>query len=85
MLLLIETWAEACFWFSDCTSCSIVWCDSESSRSIHVSGNANPGLCPCRRRANSDTNCVVIGGFERAISAMIRIKFFGSFSAISII
>ena len=83
MLLLIETWPDACFWLSDWTSCSIVRCDSESSCSIHVSGNANAALCPCKRRANSDTNSLVIGGFDRAMSAITKTRFFRSFSATS--
>ena len=54
MLLLMETWSAACCWFPDCTNCSIVRPDSDSSCSIQVSGNARAGLCPCSRRANSD-------------------------------
>ena len=50
-----------------------------------LKGIANAGLCPRRRRANSETNWVVIGGFDRAISAITRIRLFGSFSAISVI
>ena len=85
MLLLMETWSAACCWFSDCTDCSIVRPDSESRCSIQVSGNASAGLCPCNRRANSATNELAIGGFDRAMSAITRIRLFGSFSAISII
>ena len=44
MLLLIETWPEACFWVSDCTNCSMVNPDSESRCSIHVSGKAKAEL-----------------------------------------
>jgi len=36
VLLLIDTWSDACCWFSDCTNCSIVRCDSASHCSIHV-------------------------------------------------
>ena len=85
MLLLMETWSEACCWFSDRTSCSIVDADSESRCSIQVSGNASAGPCPCRRRANSAINELTIGGFDRAMSAITRIRFFGSFSATSVI
>ena len=85
MLLLMETWSAACCWFSDCTNCSIVRPDSDSRCSIQVSGNARAGPCPCRRRANSATNELTIGGFDRAMSAITRIRLFGSFAAISVI
>ena len=85
MLLLIETWSAACCWFSDRINCSIVRPDSESRCSIHVSGNARAELCPCNRRANSATNELTIGGFDRAMSAITRIRLFGSFSAVSVI
>ena len=85
MLLLTETWSAAFCWFSDRTSCSIVRLDSESRCSIQVSGNASAVLCPCNRRANSATNELTIGGFDRAMSAVSKIRLFGSFSAISII
>jgi len=85
MLLLMETWSAACCWFPDCTNCSIVRPDSDNSCSIQVSDNAKAGLCPCSRRVNSETNGVVIGGLDRAMSAITRIRLFGSFSAISII
>ena len=84
MLLLIETWSPACSCVSDCTNCSIVKPDSKSRCSIHVSGNANAGLCPCSRRASSATNELTIGGLDRAMSAMTRIRLFGSCSATSI-
>ena len=82
---LMETWSVACRWFSDRTSSSIVNPDSESLCSIHVSGKANAGPCPCKRRANSAINELTIGGFDRAMSAITRIRFFGSFSATSVI
>jgi hypothetical protein len=50
-----------------------------------VSGSASAALCPCRRRASSATNELTIGGFERAMSAITRIRLFGSCSATSII
>ena len=62
MLLLIDTWSEACCWFSNCTNCSIVRCDSASRCSIHVNARAKAALCPCKRRANSATNALPIGG-----------------------
>src|SRR6476659_9143760 len=64
MLLLIDTWLAACCWIPDCTSCSIVVWDSESRCSIHVSGSASAGPCPCHRRESSETNDVLIGGFD---------------------
>ena len=62
---------------SDCTSCSIVRPDSDSRCSIQVSGSASAALCPCSRRASSATNELTIGGFERAMSAITRIRLFG--------
>ena len=85
MVLLIETWSPACFCVSDCTSCSIVKPDSESRCSIQVSGKASAALCPCNRRASSATNELTIGGFERAMSAITRIRLLGSCRATSII
>ena len=85
MLLLIETWSAACSWVSDCTSCSMVRPDSASRCSIQVSGKASGRLCPCSRRASSATNELTIGGLERAMSAVTRIRLFGSCSATSII
>ena len=84
-MLLIETWTPACSWVSDCTSWSIEKPDSESRCSIQVSGKASAALCPCNRRANSATNEPTIGGFERAMSAITRIRLLGSLSAVSII
>ena len=78
MLLLIETWSAACCWFSSCTSCSMVRPDSASRCSIQVSGSASAALCPCSRRASSATNALVIGGSDRAMSAITRIRLFGS-------
>ena len=43
------------------------------------------GPLPCNRRASSATNELTIGGFDRAMSAITRIRLFGSFSAISVI
>ena len=85
MVLLIETWAAACSWVSACTSCSIEKPDSDSRCSIQVSGNARSGPCPCNRRVSSATNELTIGGFDRAISAITRIRLFGSCSAVSVI
>ena len=85
MLLLIETWSEACCWFSSCTNCSIVRCDSASHCSIHVNASAKAALWPCNRRVSSATNALAIGGVDRAMSAMTRIRLFGSRSAVSII
>ena len=59
--------------------------DSARRCSIHVSGSASAGLCPCSRRANSETNDVVIGGSDRAMSATTRIRLLGSLSAMSVI
>ncbi len=70
MLLLMETWSAACCWLPDRTSCSMLRPDTASCCSIQVSGMARAGPCPCRRRVSSDTNGVVIGGSERAMSAM---------------
>ena len=53
--------------------------------SIQVSGKASAALCPCSRRASSATNELTIGGFERAMSAITRIRLLGSCSAISTI
>ncbi|MFI5293843.1 MAG: hypothetical protein ACHQ0Y_02320 [Thermodesulfovibrionales bacterium] len=85
MLLLMETWSAACCWFSECTDCSIVRPDSERRCSIQVSGNARAGLCPCSRRVNSATNELTMGGSDRAMSAITRIRLFGSVSAVSVI
>ncbi len=85
MVLLIDTWSAACCWFSSCTICSMVMLDSASRCSIQVSGKARAGPCPCRRRASSATNGLTMGGSERAMSAITRIRLFGSLSAISII
>jgi hypothetical protein len=85
MVLLTETWSAAWRWFSSSTICSIVWLDSASRCSIHVSGKARAGPCPCRRRASSAMNGLTIGGLDRAMSAITRIRLFGSLSAISII
>jgi len=85
MLLLMESWSAACCWLSACTSCSMVRPDSESRCSIQVSGRASAWLWPCNRRANSATNAPAIGGFERAISAVARIRLLGSVAAISVI
>ena len=85
MVLLIETWTPACSCVSACTSCSIDRPDSDRHCSIQVSGSASAALCPCSRRASSATNELTIGGFERAMSAITRIRLFGSCSATSII
>ena len=85
MLLLIETWSAACCWFSERTNCSMVSPDSDSRCSIQVSGNARAGPCPCNRRVSSATNELTIGGSDRAMSAITRIRLFGSFPAISVI
>jgi hypothetical protein len=85
MLFEIETCADACFCVSDCTSCSMVRPSSERRCSIQVSGSASAALCPCSRRASSATNELTIGGLERAMSATMRIRLFGSCSATAII
>jgi hypothetical protein len=84
MLLLIETWSAACCWFSDCTNAR--WSGplrQAAARSRSAAGPA-PGP-PLQRRASSATKALTIGGFERAMSAITRIRLFGSFSAISVI
>jgi hypothetical protein len=78
MLLPMDTWSAACCWFSTCTNCSMVWSDSASCCSIQVSGKASAELWPWSRRANSATKASDRGGFERAMSAITRIRFFGS-------
>ncbi len=83
MLLLIETWSAACLRVSDWTSCSMVRPDSDNRCSIQVSGSASARLCPCRRRASSATKELTIGGLERAMSAVTRIRLLGSRSAVS--
>ena len=85
MLLLMESWSAACCWLSACTSCSMVSPDSESRCSIQVNGKASAWFCPCNRRASSATNGPTIGGFERAMSAITRIKLLGSAAEISVI
>jgi hypothetical protein len=52
--------------------------DSERRCSIQVSGKASAGPRPCRRRASSATKAPTIGGFERAMSAITRIRLLGS-------
>ncbi len=54
---------------------------SDSRCSIHVSGSASAAPWPCRRRANSATNALLIVGLERAMSAMTRIRSLGRSSA----
>ena len=81
MLLLIETWLAACCWLSACTISSIEWPESPSHCSIQVSGNARVVLCPCNRRASSETNELDIGGLERTMSASTRTRLLGSDSA----
>ena len=85
MLLLIETWSAACCWFSACTSCSIV-------RSRLREPLLDPGqrqrqgrAVPLQTARQFRHERLAIGGFERAMSAMTRIRLFGSCSAISII
>ena len=78
MLLLIETWSAAWFCVPICTSCSIVKPDSARRCSIQVSGSASAALWPCSRRASSATNALTSGGLERAMSAITRIRLFGS-------
>ena len=85
MLLLIETWSAACCWFSNCTDCSMVMPDSERRCSIQFKGRTSAGPRPCKRRASSATKALTIGGLERAMSAMTRIRLFGSVSTVSII
>ena len=85
IVLLTETWSAACCWVSDCTICSIVRLDSASRCSTQVSGNASASPWSWRRRTSSATNGPTIGGFERAMSAMTRIRLLGSLSAISVI
>ena len=83
MLLLTDTWSAACCWFSVCTICSMAKPLSASHCSTQVRVDASAALRPCRRRANSATNALVIGGVERAMSAMINTTLFGSLSAAS--
>ncbi|MBK7332822.1 MAG: hypothetical protein IPI87_10825 [Betaproteobacteria bacterium] len=83
MVLLIETWAPACSCDSACTTCSIDVPDSDSRCSIQVSGSASAALCPCSRRASSATKGLVSGGFDRAMSAMTRMRLLGSLPATS--
>ena len=78
MVLLTETWSPACSCVSDWTSRSIVEPDSASRSSIQVSGKASAAPFPCSRRASSATNELTIGGFERAMSAITRIRLLGS-------
>ena len=85
MVLLIETCTPAWSWVSVCTSCSIERLSSERRCSIQVSGKASAALWPCNRRASSATNELTIGGFERAMSAITRIRLLGSCRATSII
>ena len=83
--LPIVTWSAAWLWLPACTSCSIVWPSSASRCSTQVKASASAGLWPCRPRTNSDTNGADIGGFERAMSAITRIRLLGSWSTVVII
>ncbi|MNZ46193.1 hypothetical protein D3C78_638690 [compost metagenome] len=85
MLLAMDTWSAACCWASICTMYSMVWPASARCCSIQVSGRASAELCPCSRRTSSATNELVIGGFERAMSATLSTMLFGSHSAASVI
>ena len=84
MLFAIDTWSAACSWVCARTSCSMVRSSSARRCSIQVSGSASAAPWPCRRRASSATKELVIGGFERAMSAVARIRLFASRPAISI-
>ena len=48
-------------------------------------GERKGAPCPWRRRVNSATKELTIGGFDLAMSATVRIRLFGSFSAVSVI
>ena len=85
MLLLIETWPSACSWPSSWTSRSIVRLISARRCSSQVSGIACAGPWPWSRRASSATKALDIWGSDRAMSASVRIRLVGSFSATSII
>ena len=61
----------------------MVWPDSARRSSIQVSGSASDAPCPWSRRANSATKAFVSGGAERAMSATMRIRSLGTFSATS--
>ncbi len=84
MLLLTETWSAACCWLPERTNCSMDRPDSASCCSIHVNGKARAGPWPCKRRDSSETNGGVMGGDERARSAITKIRFFGSWRAICV-
>ncbi|MNQ85579.1 hypothetical protein D3C85_1007490 [compost metagenome] len=81
MLLLMDTWSAACCWFSATTICSMVRLDWASRCSNHVKGRASAGPWPWRRLASSATNEPSIGGFDRAMLAMTRMRPVGSSSA----
>src|ERR1700722_19975975 len=82
MQLLIETCSIACCCESEWINCAIVNPDSDNHCSIQVRGKARAraALCPCNRRTNSETKEPPMGGFERAISAITRIRLLGSSS-----
>jgi hypothetical protein len=58
---------------------------SERRCSIQVSGSASAEPCPCSFLASSATNGLTIGGLERAMSAITRMRLWGSRAATSII
>lgn len=57
---------------------------SASCCSIHDSGNASAVLWPLSRRANSATKALDNGGLERAMSATVKTRFFGSSSTMAV-
>ena len=69
MLLLIDTWLAACFWFSDCTICWIVQPDSESRCSIQVSGRASGWTLPLQAARQF--------GDKRALHRRVRARHVG--------
>ena len=78
------TWSAAWAWLPACTICSIVEPSSARRCSIQPRARSSDGFWPCRSRTNSDTNDADIGGFERAMSAITRIRFLGSCSTVVI-
>ena len=85
MLLLTETCVAAWFWLSSWISSMLVNPISESLCSTQFKGNESALPFSCSLLVNSATNVLTIGGSDLAISAITNTRFFGSFSAISII
>ena len=84
ILLLIETWSAACFWFSCCISSSVVKPYSANCCSNQLTGNERLFPFSSKRLVNSATKELSIGGSDRARSAIIRTRFFGLVSAVEI-